>query len=181
MPSKSAARFFERLVVILLLTVLVPVLGHAQQRVINVGVIGDGPSDRLELRRQEYVEELLTLTSGEFDVRITHFDGNWSNDSIRAVFEQAYNDPDIDYVLATGFVANQIGAQLREYSKPTFLPVLLDSGLLHIPPTDLKSGMRLIRQLASDARLDPEFSEKFLRFIIDEVIRHHEQIIEKST
>jgi chorismate mutase len=31
-----------------------------------------------------------------------------------------------------------------------------------------------LRQLAADAGLDPEFSEKFLRFIIDEVIRHHE-------
>ena len=29
--------------------------------------------------------------------------------------------------------------------------------------------------LAQDAELDPEFSEKFLRFIIDEVIRHHEK------
>ena len=32
-----------------------------------------------------------------------------------------------------------------------------------------------LRKLAEDAQLDPEFSEKFLRFIIDEVIRHHEQ------
>jgi chorismate mutase len=32
-----------------------------------------------------------------------------------------------------------------------------------------------LRKLAEDARLDPEFSEKFLRFIIEEVIRHHEQ------
>lgn len=32
-----------------------------------------------------------------------------------------------------------------------------------------------LRKLAVDAQLDPEFSEKFLRFIIDEVIRHHEQ------
>ena len=32
-----------------------------------------------------------------------------------------------------------------------------------------------LRMLAVDAQLDPEFSEKFLRFIIDEVIRHHEQ------
>jgi chorismate mutase len=32
-----------------------------------------------------------------------------------------------------------------------------------------------LRQLASEANLDPEFSEKFLRFIIQEVIRHHEQ------
>lgn len=31
-----------------------------------------------------------------------------------------------------------------------------------------------LRQLATDARLDPDFTEKFLRFIIDEVIRHHQ-------
>ncbi len=32
-----------------------------------------------------------------------------------------------------------------------------------------------LRKLAAEANLDPEFSEKFLRFIIDEVIRHHER------
>ena len=32
-----------------------------------------------------------------------------------------------------------------------------------------------LRKLAADAHLDPEFSEKFLRFVIQEVIRHHEQ------
>ena len=32
-----------------------------------------------------------------------------------------------------------------------------------------------LRQLAAEAQLDPEFSEKFLRFVIQEVIRHHEQ------
>jgi chorismate mutase len=32
-----------------------------------------------------------------------------------------------------------------------------------------------LRKLAEDAQLDPDFGEKFLRFIIDEVIRHHEQ------
>jgi len=33
-----------------------------------------------------------------------------------------------------------------------------------------------LRHLAAEAQLDPEFSEKFLRFIIDEVIRHHERL-----
>ncbi|MBT0668523.1 chorismate mutase [Novosphingobium profundi] len=32
-----------------------------------------------------------------------------------------------------------------------------------------------LRKLAEDANLDPDFGEKFLRFIIEEVIRHHEQ------
>ena len=32
-----------------------------------------------------------------------------------------------------------------------------------------------LRALAVEAELDPEFSEKFIRFVIDEVIRHHRQ------
>jgi chorismate mutase len=35
-----------------------------------------------------------------------------------------------------------------------------------------------LRNLARSANLDPDFSEKFLRFIIDEVIRHHERVRE---
>lgn len=48
-----------------------------------------------------------------------------------------------------------------------------------LPPADPGREERQIarlRALAQEAELDPEFSEKFLRFIIDEVIRHHEQL-----
>ncbi len=48
-----------------------------------------------------------------------------------------------------------------------------------LPPADPgreESQIARLRQLAIDAQLDPEFSEKFLRFIIDEVIRHHERL-----
>ncbi len=47
-----------------------------------------------------------------------------------------------------------------------------------LPPADPdreKRQIERLRKLSEDADLDPEFSEKFLRFIIDEVIRHHEQ------
>ena len=47
-----------------------------------------------------------------------------------------------------------------------------------LPPADPAREERQIsrlRKLSEEADLDPEFSEKFLRFIIDEVIRHHER------
>lgn len=47
-----------------------------------------------------------------------------------------------------------------------------------LPPADPAREARQIerlRKLAQEADLDPEFSEKFLRFIIEEVIRHHEK------
>ena len=35
-----------------------------------------------------------------------------------------------------------------------------------------------LRSLAQTAKLDPDFSEKFLRFVIEEVIHHHERVRE---
>ena len=46
-----------------------------------------------------------------------------------------------------------------------------------LPPADPDREARQIerlRKLALEADLDPEFSEKFIRFVIDEVIRHHQ-------
>ncbi|MDO5682693.1 MAG: chorismate mutase [Propionibacteriaceae bacterium] len=48
-----------------------------------------------------------------------------------------------------------------------------------LPPADPAREQRQIerlRALAADARLDPEFAEKFLTFIVSEVVRHHERI-----
>ena len=49
------------------------------------------------------------------------------------------------------------------------------SGLPPADPGREDAQIARLRRLAADAQLDPEFSEKFLRFIIDEVIRHHER------
>lgn len=50
-----------------------------------------------------------------------------------------------------------------------------------LPPSDPsreKDQVERLRSLAKAANLDPEFSEKFLQFIIHEVIQHHERIRE---
>lgn len=51
-----------------------------------------------------------------------------------------------------------------------------------LPPADPAREAQQIarlRRLAVDARLDPDFAEKFLAFIVKEVIRHHELIAEE--
>ena len=47
-----------------------------------------------------------------------------------------------------------------------------------LPPSDpTREAAQIARleDLAKQADLDPDFAKKFLRFVIDEVIRHHEQ------
>ena len=48
------------------------------------------------------------------------------------------------------------------------------TGLPAADPGREEAQIARLRRLSEEAELDPEFSEKFLRFIIDEVIRHHE-------
>jgi chorismate mutase len=46
-----------------------------------------------------------------------------------------------------------------------------------LPPADPEREKRQVarlRDLAQSAQLDPEFAEKYLAFVIREVIRHHE-------
>lgn len=43
------------------------------------------------------------------------------------------------------------------------------------PPREERQVARL-RALAATAKLDPEFAEKYLAFVVREVIRHHEAI-----
>ncbi|MFJ6983549.1 MULTISPECIES: chorismate mutase [unclassified Streptomyces] len=52
-----------------------------------------------------------------------------------------------------------------------------------LPPADPAREARQIarlRALAESAKLDPAFAEKFLTFIIAEVIRHHESIADDA-
>ncbi|MTJ81277.1 MAG: chorismate mutase [Telmatospirillum sp.] len=45
-----------------------------------------------------------------------------------------------------------------------------------LPPADLereKEQIARLRRLAAEAELDPDFAEKFLAFVIKEVIHHH--------
>ena len=47
-----------------------------------------------------------------------------------------------------------------------------------LPPSDPareEKQIERLQKLSEDANLDPEFTKKFLNFIISEVIRHHEE------
>lgn len=51
----------------------------------------------------------------------------------------------------------------------------------HLAPADPgreEIQLARLRSLAEDAGLDPAFTEKFLRFVVAEVIQHHQRIAE---
>ncbi len=135
-----------------LLVVLLLAFGPAlaQQRFV-VGVVSDGPGDRFADQHQKYVDELLALTANEFDVQIRRFTGNWTRESILGAIDRVFADPEIDLVLVTGFISNQLAAVRDSYSKPTFLPQIIDIGLLAGKSGVGQSGARNLNYLTAYA------------------------------
>jgi chorismate mutase len=51
-----------------------------------------------------------------------------------------------------------------------------EAGMPPADPAREESQVARLRMLAVESGLDPAFTEKFLRFIVDEVILHHKRI-----
>jgi chorismate mutase len=87
-------------------------------------------------------------------------------DPVLAAFRKSIDNIDaaLIHMLAERF---RITQAVGEYKARATLPAA-------DPEREARQIARL-RKLSEEADLDPEFSEKFLRFIIDEVIRHHER------
>ena len=51
-----------------------------------------------------------------------------------------------------------------------------EHGLPAADPEREAAQIARLRALAAQARLDPEFAEKFLTFVVAEVVRHHEAL-----
>src|SRR3546814_3995751 len=94
------------------------------------------------------------------------------DDPVLAAFRKSIDNIDaaLIHILAERFrITQAVGA----YKAEKDLPVS--------DPSREERQITRLRKLAEEANLDPDFGEKFIRFIIDEVIRHHEQADRKST
>lgn len=93
-------------------------------------------------------------------------EGTPADDPVLASFRKSIDNIDaaLIHMLAERF---RITQAVGEYKAKVTLPPA--------DPDREKRQVARLRKLSEDAELDPEFSEKFLRFIIDEVIRHHEK------
>ena len=129
-----------------------------------VAVVHDGPSDRLARQQQVYVEELLALTETEFEIEIRRFVGEWSNSSTLSTIDAAYADPEVDLVLVVGFLANQLAATRSEYPKPTFLPIIVDTGLLKSEAKNGSSGIPNLNYLNAYANFSDDL-DTLSRFV----------------
>jgi chorismate mutase len=89
------------------------------------------------------------------------------------------NDPDLERL--RGSIDNLDAAiicLLAERFKTTQQVGVLkkERGLAAADPEREEQQIARLRRLAEAANLDPEFAEKWLTFVVSEVVRHHEAI-----
>lgn len=163
LSTKTGLRFVE--IVLCAAIALMALPAVAQQQVV-VALVADGQSDRFAPFHEKYIDELLALTANEFDVQIQRAHGEWTRESINTVLDSVYSDPEVDLVLVTGFVANQVAAIRRTYSKPTFLPQIIDVRLIAGDPTIGRSGVRNLNYLTAyaDFAEDLDTLSRFLSY-----------------
>lgn len=115
---------------------------------IGIAVVTDGPQFQLREVEEVFREELVALTSNEFDLQFKNLPADWSASSVTSALEAAYQDPSVDMVLVLGFAGNQLAVSRDEFPKPTFLPLVFNPDLLDAPATDVGSGRRNLNYLA---------------------------------
>ncbi len=89
-----------------------------------------------------------------------------SPDPVLAGFRSSIDNIDaaLIHMLAERFrITQAVGAYKAENNLPASDPAREERQIARL------------RALAEEAQLDPDFGEKFIRFVIDEVIRHHER------
>lgn len=112
--------------------------------------------------------------SADYDPHASSLDGTTDPAVLQELFALRASIDNVDatlvYLLAERFKFTQkVGLLKAEHQ---------------LPPSDPNreaAQVQRLRRLAQDADLDPAFAEKFVNFIISEVIRHHRALAEGET
>ena len=123
-------------------------------KVINVGIVTDGPMEHIAWSPELFKNELLVLTKADFDIRFPvakQIDGAWSAKRIAAAHKQLQQDPQVDMVMALGYVASVTAALDQSLRKPTFAPFIMDANFQGLPRKGNSSGVKHLNYLSSGA------------------------------
>jgi len=138
------------------LLILLLLLSSAAQaaKVVTIGIVTDGPMENSSWSPELFKNELLVLTRADFDVRFPdakRLDGGWSAKRIATALRQLQEDPEVDMVMALGYVSSVIAALNKSPRKPTFAPFIMDAGFQGLPMKGNSSGVKNLNYLSSGA------------------------------
>lgn len=132
-PAGRVLWLFVCLVWALLSSVSVPAQAQEaegeRKRIWYVGVVIDGPSQRMDELRKAMMREIRGLAGGEFAVKFKtrhRLTGDWTADTIQKHIDQHLQDEEVDLVIGFGPIASHLLTQVPELDKPALAPFVVD-------------------------------------------------------
>jgi outer membrane protein len=113
--------------------------------IIRIGIVKDGPTGRLPDITPMVKEQILELTSREFDVRFPEaksIDGNWEKDEIERSVDKLLSDPEVDLVITLGYLSTNYVCHKGPLPKPVVAAIVADAKLQKLPLKDGGSGVK---------------------------------------
>jgi outer membrane protein TolC len=113
--------------------------------IVRIGIVRDGPPGRLPDITPLVKEEILKLTSEEFDVRFPEaksIEGNWEKGETERSVDKLLADPEVDLVITLGYLATNYVCHKEKLPKPVVAPIVADAKLQNLPLKDGASGVK---------------------------------------
>ncbi len=134
-------------------------MAEAALPVARIGIVTDGQWLRHPESVDIFKRELQTLAEGEFDIHFPEertLDGNWSTDGINAALDTLLKAPDVDLIMALGFVATNEACKRRDLQKPVFCPFIVDVMVQKLPAKGEGSGVKNLNYINVQKSIDKE-------------------------
>jgi outer membrane protein TolC/ABC-type uncharacterized transport system substrate-binding protein len=140
---------YRRYICIFIALLIISSLGFPQARqklpVVRIGIVLDGDYELNEAYLSFFLNEILELTRGEFDVQFREDKlilADWTAKGVKAAMDRLLADPQVDLVIAMGVIASHDVATRGSLPKPVIAPWVLDAELMGFPYKDGTSGVK---------------------------------------
>lgn len=124
--------------------VALPRQAPAQQPVVRIGVVLDGPWEESDRIRSLFESEIGDLLRGEFDVQFPtgkRRQADWTLVGVRSAVNQLLDDPEVDVLIALGPISSHVAAGRTDLPKPTVAAFVVDAQIQGLPADSGVSGV----------------------------------------
>lgn len=135
---------------------------HAAEPVIRIGTVCECPGPEAEALHKLLIQEVLTLTKGEFDVRFpadNQLAGEGTLRSVTAAADRLLADPAVDIVVAMDVISTHYLAHRPALPKPVIGAAAVDITLQELPYKDGTSGKHNLNYTASFRHFERDVAE----------------------
>jgi outer membrane protein TolC/ABC-type uncharacterized transport system substrate-binding protein len=118
----------------------------ADRKQVNIYGFLDGPWEQNRTMRELMRGEIDELLGSEFDIRYPEDDtfiGDWTRDSVRGLFDNLLENPEVDIIICGGLLASMEAGNRKvdRYPKPVFAPFVVNAELQSFPRSGQASGV----------------------------------------